>query len=262
MGRKKQREEPSGPAGAPEWVVTFTDMISLLVTFFILLLTFSSMDSYEALKVDSFLQGNRGMHAAGGSSLVDVAKEDQLAASNIERGANRPHTRPPESLQASIEEMGQSESSAHRALDMNDVGDGLLIEFNAAESFAPGSTELSSALKKSLNEIAEVLQHYPHQVVVEGFADAAFKPSPSFKSADEISLARANAAADYMLQSSELSPKMVQLAGLGSREAVADNATATGRQLNRRIRIRVLSMNEYRATSLEATGQTGGRENG
>ena len=262
MGRKKKREEPSGPAGAPEWVVTFTDMISLLVTFFILLLTFSSMDSYEALKVDSFLQGNRGMHSAGGSSLVDVAKEDQLAASTIERGASRPHTRPPEGLQESIEEMGQRETSAHQSLDMNDVGDGFLIEFNAAESFAPGSTELSSALRKSLGEIARVLEHYPHQVVVEGFSDGAFKPSPSYRSEDEISLARADRAAQYMLQESGLSPKMIQLAGLGSREAVADNATATGRQLNRRIRIRVLSMDSYRATSLESEGQKGGRENG
>ena len=261
MGKKK-REEPSGPAGAPDWVVTFTDMISLLVTFFILLLTFSSMDAYEALKVDSFLQGNRGMHSPGGSSLVDVAKEDQLAASNIERGANRPHTRPPESLTESIKDMGQRDSNAHRALDMNDVGDGILIEFNAAESFAPGSAELSSALQRSLAEIAKVLQHYPHQVVVEGFADGAFKPSPSFRSADEISLERANAAANFMLKNSELSPKMLQLAGLGSRDAVADNATATGRQLNRRIRIRVLSMNEYRSASLEAAGQKGGRDNG
>ena len=65
-----------------------------------------------------------------------------------------------------------------------------------------------------------------------------------------------------MLKESNLSPKMIQLAGLGSREAVADNATATGRQLNRRIRIRVLSMDTYWAASLEAAGQKGGRENG
>ncbi len=260
MGRKKKEvEEPSGPAGAPDWVVTFTDMISLLVTFFILLLTFSSMDAYEALKVDSFLQGNRGMHAAGGSSLVEVGREDQIAASSIERGANRPHTRPSEELTESIEEMGQRNTSAHQALDMNEVKDGILLEFEAAESFGPGSSDLSAPLKKSLSELAEVLQHYPHQIVVEGFTDGNFHASSSYKNEAEISLARAAAAAEYMLQQSDLSPKMIQLAGLGSKEAVADNATAMGRQLNRRIRIRVLSMDEYRAASLKAAGQHAGR---
>ena len=253
MGRKKKKiEEPSGPAGAPDWVVTFTDMISLLVTFFILLLTFSSMDSYYTLQVDSFLEGKRGMHKAGGSSLVDVAEEDTLAASSVLRGANTPHTRPPDGLDQSIEEMGQRNNSAHQALDMNDVADGLLIEFNAAESFEPGSIQLSGPMQKSLRDIAKVLQHYPHQIVVEGFTDGAFQPDSNFASEDELSVARADAAAEYMIQNSKLSSEMIQLAGLGQREAVADNATATGRQLNRRIRLRVLSMDEYRAASLEA----------
>ena len=58
--KKKKRPEDPGPKGAPEWVVTFTDMISLLVTFFVLLMTFSSIEDYDRLRVDGFLTGTRG----------------------------------------------------------------------------------------------------------------------------------------------------------------------------------------------------------
>lgn len=44
MGRKKKQVEESGPAGAPEWMVTFSDCMTLLLTFFVLLLSFSSFD--------------------------------------------------------------------------------------------------------------------------------------------------------------------------------------------------------------------------
>ena len=42
MAKKKKQQEDEAPPGAPEWIVTFSDMISLLVTFFILLMTFST----------------------------------------------------------------------------------------------------------------------------------------------------------------------------------------------------------------------------
>ena len=55
MAKKKKKREDEGVPGAPDWVVTFTDMISLLVTFFVLLMTFSSMDDRELLKEASWL---------------------------------------------------------------------------------------------------------------------------------------------------------------------------------------------------------------
>ena len=69
--RKKEKKVDSGPPPAPEWVVTFTDMISLLVTFFVLLMTFSSLHAYDVLQIDAWFDGNRGVHKSKGAILAD-----------------------------------------------------------------------------------------------------------------------------------------------------------------------------------------------
>ena len=81
--RKKRRHEDPGPPGAPEWVVTFTDMISLLVTFFVLLMTFSSLDAFDALKIDAWLDGNKGIHATRGWVMPDLPSSDVIAFSSM-----------------------------------------------------------------------------------------------------------------------------------------------------------------------------------
>ena len=251
MGRKKKKDDgPSGPPGAPEWVVTFTDMISLLVTFFVLLMTFSSLDAYSALKIDSWLSGNRGVHKSSGFSLAEVGKEDQIAASSIERGAHQPHTRPPEELPEAIEEMGQKATEEHRELDLNNVRDGVVIEFGEDESFGVGSTEVNASLRKSLAEIGSVLEHYPHLIVVEGFTDSGFRPSQRFPDPESISVARAQSAADILVGASGLSPELVQITGHGDRFPRADNVSPSGRQLNRRVQVRILSLSKVRANHL------------
>jgi chemotaxis protein MotB len=249
--RKKKRVD-AGPPGAPEWVVTFTDMISLLVTFFVLLMTFSSLEEYDLLKVESWLAGQKGVLESKGFVMPELPDVDQISASDMLRGARNPHSRPPSELPDNIEEMGQRESAEHLALDLERAADGLVIEFGPEASFAPGSAEPPAELARSLGEIGRVLEHYPHMVVVEGFADAGFRPTPHFRDADAVAFARAEAAARILLSESGLRPEQVQLASKGDRSPRAEDATAEGRLLDRRVQLRVLSLSRLRAVHLEA----------
>lgn len=260
MAKKKKKQGSNDPPGAPEWVVTFTDMISLLVTFFVLLMTFSSLDARDLLKVDSWLQGMSGVMQQEQRSLPETPEEDLIAATDLRRGAQTPHSRPPEMLAENLDEMGQKLDEDHIALDLNDVMDGLVLEFGPECSFAPGSVQPNRELAKSLAEIGRVLENYPYLVVVEGFTDAAFQPTPRYPSAEALSCARAVEAANVLLGNSSLSPKVVQVAGLGDLKPRADDGTAEGRQLNRRVQVRILSLSKLRATHLEA--QRKAREQG
>jgi flagellar motor protein MotB len=96
-----------------------------------------------------------------------------------------------------------------------------------------------------------VLENYDYRIVVEGFTDGAFKPSPSFPTAEALSLARAGAAADVLTGSSSLSPMLVQVAGLGARRPRSGNATAAERTANRRVEIRIQSLSRQRKAALE-----------
>jgi chemotaxis protein MotB len=255
MGKKKKKQRPvdEAPLGAPEWVVTFTDMISLLVTFFVLLMTFSSLDSRDLLKIDSWLSRSASvLNEEEGSMVQETLDVDQITATDLLRGARQPHSRPREELLDNLEEMGRKLTKDHLRVDLSQHIDGLILEFNEDAAFAPGSTVVTPELEKSLREAALVLQHYPFMVVVEGTADGEFRATSKYPTPEAISCARASAAAAVMLGYGGLQPEVVQIAGLGDTAPRGDDETAEGRRANRRVRVRVLSLSKMRAGHLEA----------
>jgi len=254
MGRKKKKEKegPSGPPGAPEWVVTFTDMISLLVTFFVLLMTFSSLETYDVLKVDSWLEGDKGVVDSKKDSVPLATEDELLTERDLRRGAQAPHSRPTEELHENLEEMGQKLTEEHLELNFSNIADGLVIEFDEKASFRPSSADVVPELEKSLTELGEVLRHYPHLVVIEGYTDDAFRSSPRYSSPESLSFARAEASARVLLAKSGMNPALLQVAGHGAKDPRADNVSAGGRRLNRRVQLRVLALSKMRAGYLLA----------
>lgn len=247
------REEEEQPVGAPEWIVTFTDMISLLVTFFVLMMTFSSMDDWDRLKVDALLDSSRSALTSRDSHIaVDAIPDDLISDVDMRRGANQPHSRPVEELTENIEEMGQRMTEQHLALDLSAVPDGLLIQFGEDACFEPGSAEPSEALIESLDELGRVFEHYSYLVVVEGHTDDRFRPTPGYPTPEALSCARASAAAKHLLAGSGISPKLIQVAGLGATRPIDSNDEPRGRLRNRRVEIRILSLSKVRAAHIKA----------
>ncbi len=245
--------EDDGPR-VPDWIVTFSDMVSLLVTFFILLMTFSSMNVLGAFQVEGRLTGQTGqVHNEMGESAPDPLKNDFIAAMNIERGGTVPHSRPPEELPQSIKAMGMNLTDNHVEVDFARTPDGLVIHFNEGCLFSPGSASVPAALTQCLTEIGAVLEHYENLVVIEGFTDASFVPTPDFKTSDSLAHARAFSTAELLLKKSSLSPALVQISGVGARRFAESNDTALDRKRNRRVEIRVLSLSRARQQAVEAS---------
>jgi chemotaxis protein MotB len=250
-----KQAEPEPPAGAPDWIVTFADMISLLVTFFILLMTFSSMEAYDAFQVDGDLLGTTGtLTPSSGPSAIDPPENDRINAMDAVRGAAVPHRRPSSELLENLEEMGQKKSDEHTELDLKDLKDGLLLRFDERATFAPGSTELSEHLRGVVVELARTLEHYPYTVAIEGHTDGQFVPTLSFADETALSAGRAASVAQTMIDSSGISPLQLQLSAAGSTRPVGDNETPEGRLANRRVEIRIISLSQARAAALK-TGE-------
>jgi len=251
MAKQKQKPKDEGPKGAPEWVVTFTDMISLLVTFFVLLMTFSSLEDYDLLKVESWLSGNTGIVQNRGLVSVDLPEEDVQAATDVRRGAMYPHDRPADRLEENLAEMGQRKRPGDLEMFFEDVEDGILIEFGEEGIFPLGSAAVPAPLIKSLGEMAKVLEVYPHLVVIEGYPDRAFTPSSRFGTAEELSFARANACAQIMLRASNLPVERVQIIGMGEEPPPGDDARRKPRHHRQGVLIRVLTLSKLRASFVE-----------
>ena len=252
MAKKKSKPEDPGPAGAPEWVVTFTDMISLLVTFFVLLMTFSSIEEYEKLQVDGFLTGTRGnIKQLGGQTAHETLDDDIIAGTDIRRGADHAHSRPPAALEENLSEMGQTKGEDELEVDFSDIADGLQIVFGPECSFEPGSAAPNAALTKRLGELGRVLQHYTHLVLVEGYTDSEFVPTALYPDGESLALARAVDSADVLLANSGMTSKLIEVAGLGERVPRGDNSLPEGRLQNRRVEIRVIALSKARANHVK-----------
>lgn len=252
MGKHDVPEDP--PQSAPDWVVTFSDMISLLVTFFVMLMSFSTMDPANEAVIQSAFGENMGgvIKNDSGTSAVPEPPQDRMNATNPLRGADRQHARPPSELPENLDEMGQKLTAEHVELDFAEAPDGLAIRFDERAGFEPGSAEVNDVLRQSLVELARVLANYSHLIVVEGHTDDGFSPTPSYPVPESLALARAANSARVMLDAADMGRDLMQVAGLGARAPLEPNTTAAGRTRNRRIEVKVLALTAARARVLEA----------
>lgn len=242
MGKHEVPEDP--PQSAPEWIVTFSDMISLLVTFFVMLMSFSTIEENEAaIIVGAFGQRSGGVIEGGPSSSVSEPPRDRMLATHPLRGGDVPHSRPAEELPDNLEEMGQKLRAGEVEVDFAAATDGLLLRFGDECAFEPGSARVPAPLARALDQLGDVLQHYAHLVVIEGHANASFVPTASLPDAEALSAARAAAAARILLDGNDLSRDLLQINGLGSRDS----------QRGECIEVRVLSLSKARARALERT---------
>ncbi len=249
---KKEREPDPQPPGAPEWVVTFTDMISLLVTFFVLLMTFSSMEEYDVLRYQSLVHGTRGtIDNKNGPRVVENLEQDIIADTHPLDGALDPHARPAEELPEERTLEGSAQNSDTVEVDLNQIGDGLLITWDSDASYGVGSLEPNARLTEALAKVGEVLRHYPHLIVIEGHTASDYTPGSKYADAAAFSLARAQRAAEILCASSGITLERIQLAGYGAERPRSLNDSVAGRKSNRRIELRVLSVPSSREQRLE-----------
>lgn len=251
---KKKQPDDDGPE-VPEWIVTFSDMISLLVTFFVLLMTFSSLEEDDVVRIKGAMMGTAGVIPDPLGEDMSRPPKDLLARTDPIRGLKERHSRPPEELPEDVAEYGEKQQEDQVEVDLAKLGDGLQFGFDESCTFQPGSAEVPPALAERAAELAEVLSHYPYMVLVEGFTDGAFRPSPTYPDAESLALARAIAVADVMTGATALEPIKVLVSGLGSERPLESDETALGRKLNRRVEVRVLSLESSRATWLKSERQ-------
>ncbi|MBK7878595.1 MAG: OmpA family protein [Planctomycetes bacterium] len=222
MAKKKPEEVAHGES----WLVSYCDMISLLVTFFLMMMTFSTKDKLDVKEAGiGLLRGRGGVW----QNMMSLPQQHEVDPSVVD------------ALSRDVAALGKAQGDDPSSSVQGKL-DGLTISFDMSSSFSPGSAEVNSTLEKHLKTLAQALQRYTHLVVVEGFTDDRFQPTPDFPTAEAMGIARARNAARIMLEKSLLPPDLVQIAGIGMARPRASNDTPSGRTSNRRIEVRILAL--------------------
>ena len=263
---KKRQEDP--PKGSPAWMATFSDMMNLLLCFFVLLYSMSSVDEEKWEQVVASLQNTVSILPAGGATIgegemisagvrqlefldsyynemANSMAQDKL--DNPENGKNTITQAYEEQALSESEEMAQEIQEAVNGTDLSELVE---IEFNAqyvqlnlsgAILFDSGKAELVRDAYPIVNKIGRILEKYKDNVIeVEGHTDnVPISSSSKYESNDVLSMYRALSVANYFREHTKLEAANIKSAGRGDYVPVADNATAEGRARNRRVEIKI-----------------------
>lgn len=241
---KKKKDEGFNPLG---WMFTFSDLVTLLLTFFVMLL---SMKQPEVTKLKAvfgiFAQGAEQELAF--SDRGEMEQIHQLLDQLKQPRADEMQT-PDQELAISLELPGSTEPELvgplQAQLKIKRDERGTVITLANDLLFNPGQAELSPRAREAINKVAELIRYGDQPISVEGHTDST-KPGQATGFSDnwDLSLARALAVMDQLVAVGRLKESRMRVAALGDTRPVAPNDTAQNRALNRRTEI-VLQKREF-----------------
>ena len=237
--RRKSRQSASG--GGESWLTTYSDTVTLLLCFFAVLYSFSSLDIERFRAIMAAFQGAIGVLDAG--SALDPRTSISGANSAESRIAiERPVSTPEVATAlAVIQEFIESEGLLD-AITTEVSERGIVIHFTDRVLFDTGEATLKPeavAVLRSLGERA--LSAWPHLIRVEGHTDNVPIANTRFPSNWELSTARAARVVRFLIAEAGIAPERLSAAGYGEFRPIDTNATEAGRSRNRRVDIVLLS---------------------
>lgn len=216
----------------PPWLITYSDLITLLLTFFILLMSMADLDPVRFNAASNSLKGAFGIRTQQtgptGSSPIQhdppIIQTDPLE-SRIIIMLNK-------KLNLEINELGLTQQAAM----MRTETDTLLVRVQEALLFEPGQSQLSNDSVVFLDTIAESIADHPIDMRIEGHCDA-YEPDITQDSAWELSTARAVSVLRYYINNGLLSADRLSAVGYGDTKPLVRNSEPSNRSLNRRVDI-------------------------
>lgn len=220
--------------GAPKWVVTFGDLMSLLLCFFVLLLSFSNMDRQKYKQVAGSLEKAFGVQRK--LKVMDIPKGMKMVARDFDQEIIA--TRIKEDLGREIEELIQDELSELKdQISVDAEGNEVVIRLMGESTFDSGKTEIRPELKPLLVKVAAALRAARGDIIVAGHTDNVPILRGPFKTNLRLSAARAAAVAEFFISEAHIDPKRISTMGFGEFRPIDTNDTPAGRQKNRRVEI-------------------------
>lgn len=269
MARKK-KEDPPKPAAA--WMNTFADLMNLLLCFFVLLFSMSTVDAQKFEQVAASFAQSFSIFKAGATAIGDgilisngVSQLNELddyinSMGKSEEGEENV----PEDLKTAEEQIEQAKLEASEELaekleesiqeeqlegiiDIDITSQYVQLTLQGSLLFDSGSVILKDESLPVLDKIGVMLERYSESTIeIEGHTDNVPMSGTKYSNNDELSGGRSLSVFNYLMEKTNLDPAMVKHSGRGEYMPIADNSTPEGRAMNRRVEIRIFnSLSSY-----------------
>jgi chemotaxis protein MotB len=254
MGMRQARRRGNQ---TPAWIVTFADLATLLLTFFILLLSFAEMDveKYRAMANSMAMAfGSSQMVAqdVGGSPLTLVESDSVSLPEPVdtpqdepefidERAAGKALTKvEPGVVELTSRLVTELEAEvASDRLTINYEPDEVIIRFSEEATFRSGEAAIKPEMIPIINRVVRVLAGCMGDVVVAGYTDDRPISSDRYRSNWDLSAARAVSVVHQLVLNRQVPAERVIAAGRAETHALVPNDSAENRARNRRVEIAI-----------------------
>lgn len=238
--RRRSRHGSGGHGGSERWLITYADLITLLLVFFVVMYALSQVDKAKYDELKKSLQhsiryvpiegAGKTPHVIGDGGENDTVvpmpfiRPDELALSKLEQ-----------QIDALAKEEGLDQEITTRIEQR-----GLVVSISNTAFFALGDAGLRPAIVPALDRVAGVLKSDPHYIRIEGHTDNTPIRTSRYPSNWELSAVRATTIVRFLVERHDFPPTRLSAAGYGEYYPRVRNTTEANRALNRRVDFVVL----------------------
>lgn len=233
-------------AGAPEWMCTFSDMMSLLLCFFVLLFSLSTIEKKK------MIQASGSLRAAFGGLPAPYITET-IPDKHTKEEMSRP-AQPERRKFYAKDELVRIEQSKVHAMNLQDVvqvtgtEQGITFRLSGDAFFEVGQYNLTADALRRLQGIAEALINFPSNPIrIAGHTDSsrrADNPETNWMLASRRAFAVLEYFRDYGSAMGQISPDRMSYESFGEFNPIADNEKPIGRAMNRRIDVTLIQTDD------------------
>ena len=242
MAKRKPQDQP---AGSPAWMSTFSDLMNLLLCFFVLLFSMSSVDAEKFEKVAASLSASFSIFPSGGSALSDegilvgsgATQLNDLSSyyNNMGLNTDGEFTEEVKTAKEQMDKEGLKESES-----MADEIESALKAANVHNQVNSGEADLTPEAVSLLDSVAGAIYQYnDNYITIEGHTDSNPINTAKFPDNMMLSVHRAHSVYNYLVNNKGFDAKTMTSSGRGENVPIADNTTAEGRAQNRRVEIKI-----------------------
>lgn len=210
-------------AGAPLWMVTFSDMMTLLLTFFVLLLSMATLDQVRFQQAAESLSGAFGVGVLESSTRTEVAPPQVMSRVPIDDDFN---ARVYQRLRTQLREL-----KLDRQIELVKDRGAVVLRVDEAILFDVGRSTINPDADPVLRKVAELVRPLPLNVKIEGHTDDIGDDMQNW----ELSVARAVSVLRFMVSDQLLPLARISATGYGSHRPLFPNLSDRERALNRRV---------------------------
>jgi chemotaxis protein MotB len=237
-GGRKIGAQDAGQADPNAWMVTFGDLIMLLLTFFVLLLTMKSMDTGKVRTIFNITAATQGPMGNSAANTRSNPIGDEQSAPQIETLSNSRLVAEAVELLDGIQRLKSENPEMAAVLDLLSVSEdqrGVVISLDADHLFASGEAEIHPQKRPILDGIKQTLRYAANEILIMGHTDRQPVVGGRFRSNWELSFERALSVYELLSAPPGLDPAHLAVGGYGDHRPLPGPDTAENRARNRRV---------------------------